>query len=120
MTQIGHAQQIGQRQRRRLLLTISGLSFAFGMGLAVAQNDSGLKRPSPSMPDTSIPDKIAPPEQGVPSPPGTIGRGKDEPAGAKTNRELEEVIVPPPVDPESQSPIPPTGPSTKPANPSPV
>jgi len=97
---------------RRSFIAASGLALGLAIGFAAAQDNSGLKQPSPSAPNTSIPEKIVPPEQGVPSPPGTIGRGRDESLSDKLDRS-DGVITPPAnIDPELRVPAPVPDPGT--------
>jgi len=103
---------VKQALGRGRLIAASALAFVLSIGFAAAQDNSGLKQPSPSAPNTSIPEKIVPPEQGIPSPPGTVGRGRDESLSEKLQRG-EGVIAPPAdIDPELRVPAPVPDPGT--------
>src|SRR5262245_3249606 len=100
----------------RAALTACAVAFVLAIGVAVAQDKSNQQRPSPSMPDTSIPEKIVPPEQGVPAPPGTVGQGKD---GQIDKKRRDEGPDRKDAEPKSRIPAPAPNPRGIPPNRSP-
>jgi hypothetical protein len=95
----------------RVAIAAGVLAFGLVIGFAAAQDDSGLKQARPSAPDTSIPEKILPPQQGIPSPPATIGRGRAESPSEKLERS-EGIIPPLNSDPDLRVPPPGRDPNT--------
>ncbi len=84
------------------------------------------KQPGPSTPDISIPEQILPKEKGIPSPPATGGRARDE-SDNKLNGSDGVILPLPDIDPGLRVPAPVPDPDTtivipplgSPGNPSP-
>jgi len=93
-------------------LGLVGVALVLMIGPAIAQpdptkDDPGLKPATPTQPDTSVPDKILPPKEGIPAPPDTIGKGRDEPQSDKPNDRPDRGIRPPANGDQERRPAPP-------------